>query len=173
MCRDTDYDKKGNGHKPRTKKEKEIYVMKKNMNKGFSLVELIIVIAIMAVLVGVLAPQFIKYVESSRQSTDIDNLAEYKAAVEAAVADVMAEGKSADGIQIDVTGGANGTISLSGNDDVEEKVGEVGLGSTDLKSSGWASGSASYDDEEFEWTTSGLDSENDKKPHKKLIAAFE
>ena len=37
-------------------------------NKGFSLVELIIVIAIMAVLVGVLAPQYIKYVEKSRVS---------------------------------------------------------------------------------------------------------
>jgi type IV pilus assembly protein PilA len=34
--------------------------MKKANNQGFSLVELIIVIAIMAVLVGVLAPQFIK-----------------------------------------------------------------------------------------------------------------
>ena len=40
-------------------------------NKGFSLVELIIVIAIMAVLVGVLAPQFLKYVEQSRKSTDV------------------------------------------------------------------------------------------------------
>lgn len=48
--------------------------MKKNSNKGFSLVELIIVIAIMAVLIGVLAPQFIKYVEKSKQSTDITNL---------------------------------------------------------------------------------------------------
>jgi type IV pilus assembly protein PilA len=47
--------------------------VKKN-NKGFSLVELIVVIAIMAVLVGVLAPQFIKYVEKSRESTDIQNL---------------------------------------------------------------------------------------------------
>ena len=44
-------------------------------NKGFSLVELIIVIAIMAVLVGVLAPQFLKYVERSRKSTDVQNVA--------------------------------------------------------------------------------------------------
>ncbi|MBO6205612.1 MAG: prepilin-type N-terminal cleavage/methylation domain-containing protein, partial [Lachnospiraceae bacterium] len=35
-------------------------------NKGFSLVELIIVIAIMAILVGVMAPQLIKYIEKSK-----------------------------------------------------------------------------------------------------------
>lgn len=39
-------------------------------NKGFSLVELIIVIAIMAILVGVLAPQLIKYIEKSKVSAD-------------------------------------------------------------------------------------------------------
>ena len=44
--------------------------MKKMNNKGFSLVELIIVIAIMAVLVGVLAPQFLRYVEQSRIQKD-------------------------------------------------------------------------------------------------------
>lgn len=51
-------------------------------NKGFSLVELIIVIAIMAVLVGVLAPQFLKYVEQSRESADLDNYRAVMSAVQ-------------------------------------------------------------------------------------------
>lgn len=47
---------------------------KKLNNKGFSLVELIIVIAIMAVLIAVLAPQYMRYVERGRAASDRDNV---------------------------------------------------------------------------------------------------
>lgn len=47
--------------------------MKKVNDNGFSLVELIIVVAIMAILIVVVAPQYIKYVERSRNATDLQN----------------------------------------------------------------------------------------------------
>lgn len=62
--------------------------MKKKMNnKGFSLVELIIVIAIMAVLMVVLAPQFLKYVEKSRLQKDNSAISEIANAIKVACAD--------------------------------------------------------------------------------------
>lgn len=84
--------------------------MKKMNNKGFSLVELIVVIAIMAVLVGVLAPQFIKYVESSRKSTDIQNIQQLKTAVE-----VYAAGsQSTDTMTIEISSAKTATAKKGG-----------------------------------------------------------
>ncbi len=74
-------------------------------NKGFSLVELIIVIAIMAVLVGVLAPQYLKYVKRSKVSTDIQNAEEIATAINVAISD----GKAGS-----ITGINNGTPTTAG-----------------------------------------------------------
>lgn len=62
--------------------------MKKKMNnKGFSLVELIIVIAIMAVLMVVLAPQLLRYVEKTRLQKDNSAISEIANAIKIACAD--------------------------------------------------------------------------------------
>lgn len=56
-------------------------------NKGFSLVELIIVIAIMAILVGVMAPQLIKYIEKTNVSADVQVCDTVRQAIQTAYMD--------------------------------------------------------------------------------------
>lgn len=56
-------------------------------NKGFSLVELIIVIAIMAILVATITPALLKYVEKSNRSKDIYNAKSMMKTLELAYAD--------------------------------------------------------------------------------------
>ena len=61
--------------------------MDKGNNKGFSLIELIIAVAILVVLTGVLAPQMVKYIEKSRETKDMQLLDSIYVAVSTALID--------------------------------------------------------------------------------------
>ena len=61
--------------------------MKKMNNKGFSLVELIVVVLIMAIIAVALAPQVMKWVENSRVSTDCTNYESMTENLQLALAD--------------------------------------------------------------------------------------
>ena len=110
-------------------------------NKGFSLVELIIVIAIMAILVGVLSPQLIRYVEKANVAADIQMADGVRSAITFAMMDpsvINATDSSASMIAtIAATGTAGTALSyLNGTDTVfQEAVWEtIGGGITDQAS---------------------------------------
>ena len=80
--------------------------MKKLNNKGFSLVELIIVIAIMAILVGVVGTQVIPYLENSRKAKDQQVISSWNTAGMSAYSNAAAK--------IDATASYTITINAGG-----------------------------------------------------------
>ena len=110
--------------------------MKKMNNKGFSLVELIIVIAIMAILIVVLAPQYLKYVERSRNSTDMQTATEFMDACEVWAADPEADKpfQKGDTFNIKVSSGDDeATITDTANNAVAAALDSTGLTKSDYK----------------------------------------
>lgn len=64
---------------------------KKTRNAGFSLVELIIVIAIMAIIVGALAPMLIRYIDKTRRSKDVDTAKQIRLSLQKVMIDTNFE----------------------------------------------------------------------------------
>lgn len=65
-----------------TKEKERERGMKRMSDKGFTLVELIIVVSIMSILLVILTPQYLKYVEKSRNSIDLQNASQIVTALQ-------------------------------------------------------------------------------------------
>ena len=79
--------------------------MKRNTKKGFTLVELVIVIAVIAILAGVLIPTFSNVVAKAQESAAIQEAVNaYKEAYAIDMADGKLDGAS-NGITVDATTG--------------------------------------------------------------------
>lgn len=138
--------------------------MKKMNNKGFSLVELIIVIAIMAVLIGVLAPQYLKYVEKSRIQTDESAVGEIRNIIVNSMADEEVYSTVTNGTTVSVSN-ANG-IQCAANSTLLHAIcsatngsqGDTGfsLVSTKYKNS-TITFTVAYDATEMNWSVTKLD----------------
>lgn len=108
-------------------------------NKGFSLVELIIVIAIMAILIGVMAPNLLKYVEKTNVSADTQLADSVKTAITTAMMDPSVinstDGSSTAFVNAHSTSYADLDASLSDSffDAVKETLGSTAASASDLQ----------------------------------------
>lgn len=97
-------------------------------DKGFSLVELIVVVLIIAIIAVALAPQVVKYVKTSRDNVELNNEATIKSAVQAAVAEYESQ------IAVNALEACSFYVDASNSDVVNMTNGKNGVrNSTDSK----------------------------------------
>ena len=95
--------------------------MKKN-NKGFTLVELIVVLVILAILAAILVPTLLGYIDRARSEKDFSTAQTVRVAAQAAIDRAYGDGKFADGTSpsgtntISIDGSATGTVAMTKTD---------------------------------------------------------
>lgn len=110
----------------------------KKTNKGFSLVELIIVIAIMAILAAAIAPALIRYIDKSRRADDVTAAGTVLTGVQTAMADedCYSEIAKATSGQIicSVKGGKKGNVTVTAiGDNLRSEMESTLAGGCDIK----------------------------------------
>jgi len=68
--------------------------MKKNNNKGFTLVELIVVLVILAILAAILVPTLLGYINRARDEKDYSTAQSVRVAVQAEIDELYGKGNS-------------------------------------------------------------------------------
>lgn len=110
--------------------------MKKMNKKGFTLAELLIVVAIIAVLVAIAIPVFTTQLEKARAATDLANIRSgYAAAVSGFL---TGDYKAGDTVELNVDGtvSASGSYKCKGAATNADK--DATIGSIDANDIGWA-----------------------------------
>jgi len=110
----------------------------KKTNRGFSLVELIIVIAIMAILAAAIAPALIRYIDKSRRADDVTAAGTVLTGVQTAMADedCYSEIAKATSGQIicSVKGGKKGSVTVTAiGDNLKSEMSSTLAGGADIK----------------------------------------
>ena len=128
-----------------------------NRRKGFTLAELLIVVAIVGILVAVSIPIFTSQLEKSREATDVANMRAAKAAAVAAYYDIEAAGRpTAEGTTIDGLKW-NGSFSYEGMYDIATGTFASSNPSNDIKRRSLGKGTANTTNNNYDYYKTGID----------------
>ena len=130
----------------------------KSAKKGFTLVELIVVLVILAVLAAMLVPALTGYIKRARQEKDYQMAATVLTAAQSAATYQYSQGSTTNKIELDTSAG-NGTTVGNLIGDASNKISEV---SFDVNGDGVITGGSvkingykySWDPTKAEWTAS-------------------
>lgn len=90
--------------------------MDKNKKKGFTLVELIVVLAILAILAAMLVPALTGYIDKANEKKVITTARQYYVAAQTVVSEAYANGDEITGITVSISGNKFGSSIQIGND---------------------------------------------------------